>query len=169
MEVSRIQFSIAASPSNYYDDDEFVGITGREYDDIRKVVGDSYAFSSRGLISSGASSIKKVFSAIKNFRPSKFLFQNNTEAYGHPLCIVRQGENDYHHYLKRLRRDVSAIPLVDKLYDDYGAFQTANKDQRAFSSKNQVVCVLMFDHPEDQECLDLGEFKRFDLVKVYSF
>ncbi|KAL5288912.1 CA14.2 family protein [Megaselia abdita] len=146
---------VLGNPSNYYDEDEFVGISGREYDDIRRVVGDSYAFSSRGLISSGASSIKKVFSAIKNFRPSKFLFRNNTEAYGHPLCIVRQGENDYHHHLKRLRRDVSAMPLVDQLYNEYGAYDTSSSGQRDFSNKNKVVCVLMFDHPEDSQCLDL--------------
>lgn len=113
-------------------------------------MGDSYAFSSRGLIKSGPGPFKKIFSAIKNSRPTKFLFGNNTEAYGHPLCIVRAGGNNYKRHLKRLRREVRSMTLVDDTYNNYGANQhQASSISRGFPQNSEVVCVVMFNHPED--------------------
>lgn len=127
-----------------------MGISGEEYDEIRNVVGDSHAFSSRGLISSGANPFKKIFSAIKNSRPTKFLFGNNTEAYGHPLCIVKSGEKNYNRHLKRLRREVRSMSLGDETYNNYGANQyPASSRSRGFPQNSKVVCVLMFNHPVD--------------------
>lgn len=129
-----------------------MGISSREYDDIRKIVGYSYVFPSRGLMTSGASSIKNVFDTMTRSTPSKYSFRNNTEAYGHPLCIMTTGQNDYHRHLERLRRDVRSIHLGDEINSNYGGYHYDDPRQRDPLQTNPVVCMLMIEHPEDHQC-----------------
>lgn len=147
-----IIFNIIAN-SNF---DEFVRISESEYDELKSVVGDNYAFSSRGLFSSGSNSFKKIFDSIKQFRPSKFFFGNNKPVYGHPLCIVRGGQKNFNAPLKRLRRDLSSIPFEFSGAQHYNPYRSHQALARRNSERTKVFCVLMYDHNQEDEC-DAGE------------